>query len=76
MAIIIQSRSEDEPEWRDEVWRRTQFEAYTAARVKSRLTGRTYRLLDQNGEVLEVVRYQAVRSLQPDRSSEAPPPGR
>ena len=41
MAIIIQSRSEDEPEWRDEVWRRTQFEAYTAARVKSRLTGRT-----------------------------------
>jgi hypothetical protein len=76
MAIIIQSRSEDEPEWRDEVWRRTQFEAYTAARVKSRLTGRTYRLVDQNGEVLEVVRYQALRSLQPDRSSEAPPPGR
>ena len=76
MAIIIQSRSEDEPEWRDEVWRRTQFEAYTAARVKSRLTGRTYRLVDQNGEVLEVVRYQAVRSLQSDRSSEAPPPGR
>jgi len=76
MAIIIQSRSEDEPEWRDEVWRRTQFEAYTAARVKSRLTGRTYRLVDQNGEVLEVVRYQAVRSLQPDRSPEAPPPGR
>jgi|694.fasta_scaffold77130_6 hypothetical protein len=76
MAIIIQSRSEDEPEWRDEVWRRTQFEAYTAARVKSRLTGRTYRLVDQSGEVLEVVRYQAVRSLQPDRSSEAPPPGR
>jgi hypothetical protein len=76
MAIIIQSRSEDEPEWRNEVWRRTQFEAYTAARVKSRLTGRTYRLVDQNGEVLEVVRYQAVRSLQPDRSSEAPPPGR
>ena len=76
MAIIIQSRSVDEPEWRDEVWRRTQFEAYTAARVKSRLTGRTYRLVDQNGEVLEVVRYQAVRSLQPDRSSEAPPPGR
>ena len=28
-----QSRSNDEPEWRDEVWRRTQFEAYTAARV-------------------------------------------
>jgi hypothetical protein len=76
MAIIIQSRSEDEPEWREEVWRRTQFEAYTAARVKSRLTGRTYRLVDQSGEVLEVVRYQAVRSLQPDRSSEAPPPGR
>ncbi len=76
MAIIIQSRSEDEPEWRDEVWRRTQFEAYTAARVKSRLTGRTYRLVDQNGEVLEVVRYQALRSLQSDRSSEAPPPGR
>ena len=76
MPVVIQSRSADEAEWSDEVWRRTQFEAYTAARVKSRLTGRTYRLVDQNGEVLEVVRYQAVRSLQPDRSSEAPPPGR
>jgi hypothetical protein len=48
------------------VWRRTQFEAYTAARVKSRLTGRTYRLVDQNGEVLEVVRYHGVRRLRPD----------
>ncbi len=76
MAIIIQSRWDEEPEWRDEVWRRTQFEAYTAARVKSRLTGRTYRLVDQNGEVLEVVRYHGVRLLRPDHSSEVPPSGR
>ena len=40
MAIIIQSRWDEAPEWRDEVWRRTQFEAYTAARLKSRVTGR------------------------------------
>ena len=65
MAIIIQSRWDEAPEWRDEVWRRTQFEAYTAAQLKSRVTGRTYRLVDQNGEVIEVVRYQGVRRLRP-----------
>ena len=61
MAIIIQSRSDDGQDWRDEVWRRTHFEAYTAARVKSRLTGRVYRLVDQSGEVLEEVRYHSER---------------
>ena len=69
MPIIIQSRASDEQDWRDEVWRRTQFEAFTAARVKSRLTGRIYRLVDQDGIVLEEVRYEAVRQLNSKRSS-------
>jgi hypothetical protein len=57
MAIVIQSRGHDEEDWRDEVWRRTHFEAYTAARTKARLTGRVYRLVDQEGQVLEEVRF-------------------
>lgn len=57
MAIVIQSRGSDDDDWRDEVWRRTHFEAYTAARTKARLTGRVYRLVDHEGQVLEEVRY-------------------
>lgn len=57
MAIVIQSRGKDDDDWRDEVWRRTHFEAYTAARTKARLTGRVYRLVDHEGQVLEEVRY-------------------
>jgi hypothetical protein len=61
MAIVIQSRSCDGDEWRNEVWRRTHFEAYTAARTKARLTGRVYRLVDQEGQVLEEVRFVGSR---------------
>lgn len=57
MAIVIQSRGHDDEDWRDEVWRRTHFEAFTAARTKARLTGRVYRLVDQEGQVLEEVRF-------------------
>ena len=53
MAIVIQSRGADEPEWRNEVWRRDPLEALMTARAKSRLTGRAYRLVDQSGQVLE-----------------------
>ncbi|MFM7696873.1 MAG: hypothetical protein ACKO6G_09430 [Vulcanococcus sp.] len=57
MPIVIQSRSIDEPEWSDEVWRRTHFEAFVAAKNKAKLTGRIYRLVDDEGEVLEEVRH-------------------
>ncbi|MFM8976117.1 MAG: hypothetical protein ACKOFN_10550 [Vulcanococcus sp.] len=57
MPIVIQSRSIDEPEWSDEVWRRTHFEAFVAAKNKAKLTGRIYRLVDDDGEVLEEVRH-------------------
>ena len=58
MAIVIQSRASDELIWRDEVWRRNHFTAYMTAKAKARLTGRVYRLLDQNGVVLEQVRHR------------------
>lgn len=57
MPIVIQSRSIDEPDWSDEVWRRTHFEAYVVARNKAKLTGRIYRLVDDEGEVVEEVRH-------------------
>jgi len=57
VPIVIQSRSIDEPEWSDEVWRRTHFEAFVAAKNKAKLTGRIYRLVDDEGEVLEEVRH-------------------
>ena len=57
MPIVIQSRSIDEPDWSDEVWRRTHFEAYVVAKTKAKLTGRIYRLVNEAGDVLEVVRH-------------------
>ena len=55
MPIVIQSRGLGEHDWRNEVWRRTHFKADTAAMTKARLTGRCYRLVDQDGVVLEEV---------------------
>ena len=57
MPIVIQSRGQMEADWRDEVWRRTHFEAYTVARAKARVTGRVYRLVDQDGQVLEEITW-------------------
>jgi len=57
MPIVIQSRSFDESDWSDEVWRRTHFEAFVAAKNKAKLTGRIYRLVNDQGEVLEEVRH-------------------
>lgn len=56
MMIMVQSRAIDECVWRDEVWRRNSITAYTTARAKARLTGRVYRLVDQDGFELEQVR--------------------
>jgi hypothetical protein len=57
MPIVIQSRSFDESDWSDEVWRRTHFEAYVVAKTKAQLTGRIYRLVNDQGEVIEEVRH-------------------
>ncbi len=46
MPIVIQSRSFDESDWSDEVWRRTHFEAFVVARNNAKLTGRIYRLVN------------------------------
>ena len=56
LAIVIQSRARDELVWRDEVWKRNHLTAYLTARAKARLTGRIYRLLDQDGAVIEQFR--------------------
>lgn len=53
---MLQSRTGDELIWRDEESRCNHFTAYITAQVKARLTGRTYRLLDQDGAVLEQIR--------------------
>ena len=47
MPIVIQSRSFDETEWSDEVWRRTHFEAFVVAKNNAKLTGRIYRLVER-----------------------------
>ena len=57
MPIVIQSRSFDETDWSNEVWRRTHFEAFVVAKTKAKLTGRIYRLVNDEGEVLEEVRH-------------------
>jgi hypothetical protein len=57
MPIVIQSRSFDETDWSNEVWRRTHFEAFVVAKTKAKLTGRIYRLVNGEGEVLEEVRH-------------------
>lgn len=46
MPIVIQSRSFDETDWSNEVWRRTHFEAFVVAKTKAKLTGRIYRLVN------------------------------
>jgi hypothetical protein len=57
MPIVIQSRSHAETDWRNEVWRRTRDEAYVLAKCKANLTGRIYRLVNDQGKVIEEVRH-------------------
>jgi hypothetical protein len=72
VPIVIQSRATDGVVWRNEVWRRNRFTAYMTARAKARVTGRVYRLVDQDGAVLEQVRAHPRAWPQSD---DAQPPG-
>ena len=54
--IVIQSRARDEKVWRDEVRKTNHLTACLTARAKARVTGRIYRLLDQDGAVIEQFR--------------------
>lgn len=56
MPVAIQSRGFDEPEWSNHQWRRSHFEAYLTAMNQAKLTGRIYRLLNDEGQVIEEVR--------------------
>jgi hypothetical protein len=67
VAIVIQSRAPDDLIWRDEARRSNHFSAYKTAKAKARLTGRVYRLVDKEGEVLEHIREdQCSKQQRPD----------
>ena len=55
VPILIQSRARDELTWRHDASRPNPLTASITARAKAHLTGRIYRLVDQNGVVLEQV---------------------
>ena len=55
VAVFIQSRSSREEAWQDEGSKRNHFKAYLTALAKSRITGRVYRLLTSDGDVLEQI---------------------
>jgi hypothetical protein len=54
MEVQIQSKNEDGC-WIDEAKRRNQLSAYLAAKAKSVITGKSYRLVDADGSVVEIV---------------------
>lgn len=54
MRVQIQSKGND-GQWKGEAWRSNEFSAYLAAKAKSLVTGKSYRLLSSDGSVLEVV---------------------
>ena len=55
MGVLIQSLSSSEECWQDEGSKRNHFKAYLTALAKSRVTGRVYRLLTSDGDVLEQI---------------------
>ena len=55
MAVLIQSRARNEESWQDEGSKRNHFKAYLTALAKSRVTGRVYRLVTSDGDVLEQI---------------------
>jgi hypothetical protein len=55
VPIVIQSLAKDELAWRHEASRPNLLTASITARAKAHLTGRIYRLVDQDGIVLERV---------------------
>ena len=69
MAVLIQSRSSTEESWQDEGSKRNHFKAYLTALAKSRATGRVYRLLTSDGDVLEQIGEPACDD-KPDRTTQ------
>ena len=57
MPIVIQSRGVDETVWISEVRRRNRDHAVLTARAKAQITGRIYRLVDEQGVELELVQH-------------------
>lgn len=55
MEVQIQSKDE-EGQWIEEARRRNQFSAYLAAKAKSLITGKSYRLVDSDGSIIEVAK--------------------
>jgi len=55
MTVLIQSRSSTDESWQDEGRKRNHFRAYLTALSKSRVTGRVYRLITIDGDVLEQI---------------------
>ena len=55
MAVLIQSRARIEDSWQDEGSKRNHFKAYLTALAKARVTGRVYRLVTSDGDVLEQI---------------------
>lgn len=54
MKVQIQFRDQN-GDWRDEIWRTSLVSAYLSAKAKAIVTGKTYRLLDSDGAILEMV---------------------
>ena len=69
MAVLIQSRSSSEESWQDEGSKRNHFKAYLTALAKSRVTGRAYRLLTSDGDVLEQI-GESTCDDKPDRKAQ------
>jgi hypothetical protein len=57
VPIVIQSRGVDETVWISEVRRRNRVHAVLTARAKAQITGRIYRLVDEQGVELEQVEH-------------------
>jgi len=69
MAVLIQSRSSTDESWQDEGSKRNHFKAYLTALAKSRVTGRVYRLVTSDGDVLEQIGEPACDDT-PDRNAQ------
>ena len=69
MAVLIQSRSSTDEPWQDEGSKRNHFKAYLTALAKSRVTGRVYRLVTSDGDVLEQIGEPACDET-PDRNAQ------
>jgi hypothetical protein len=57
MTVQIQCK-QDDGNWRGEVMRVNAFSAFLAAKAKALITGKTYRLVDSEGQIIEVVSHK------------------